>query len=191
MKDVPDMEDTLAEVMVRKALDISLYVSMTRSHADLELLVSRLSMETHIFTYWEEFTPTLEDVLVMFYLPIFGDEGATGLILFEEEERKAQLLTTAFTVTNKSTSTSWISYFWEGERWRKGVTLEAFLSYWLSRLILSNRPEDDINAYVFPLAIYLAKGKNFHSNRYNLVHYMLGWMSALRTSCVWWGATTS
>lgn len=81
---------------------------------------------------WEEFTATLEDVSMMFLLPIFADEGATGLVLSEEEGRKLQLLNATPRVFNESTYTSSIRYFGEDEGQRKRVMLEAFLSYWLS-----------------------------------------------------------
>lgn len=51
-------------------------------------------------------------------------------------------------------------YFPEGEGQRNIVTVEAFLSYWKSRYTLPSGLEDDIKAYVFPLAIRLTKGKN-------------------------------
>lgn len=47
----------------------------------------------------------------------------------------------------------------EGRGWKKNVTVEAFLSFWLSRYVLPSGPEDGINAYVFPLAVRLARGK--------------------------------
>lgn len=87
-------------------------------------------METHTFVNsCREFTPTLENVLVMLRLPIIADEGAMDLVLSKEEERKAQLLNAAFRVSNKSIYTFWVRYFREGEEQRKGVTLEAFMSY--------------------------------------------------------------
>lgn len=49
-------------------------ISMVRSHVDLEFLISLWSMETHTFVVsWGEFTPTLEDVVVLFHLPLFVD----------------------------------------------------------------------------------------------------------------------
>lgn len=46
---MPSVAGTFAETGVRKALDISMPVSLTRSHADLELLISRWSVEIHTF----------------------------------------------------------------------------------------------------------------------------------------------
>lgn len=39
------------------------------------------------------------------------------------------------------------------------VRLEAMLSFWLSWHVLLSGPEDGINAYVFPIAIRLARGE--------------------------------
>lgn len=89
----------------------------------------------------------------MFLSSEFADEGETGIVLSEEEERKVPLSSSALRVSNKSIYTSWIRRFRGGEGRGKGVTLEAFLSYWLSRYILPSGPEDGINAYVFTLAI--------------------------------------
>lgn len=94
-----------------------------------------------------EFTPTLEDVSMMFRLPIFVDKGATGLVLSEEEERRLQLPIAALGVINKSTCTSWVRYFREGEGQRKEMRLEAFC-YTGCPGIPSSWPEVDINACV-------------------------------------------
>lgn len=49
--------DSLVEASVAKALDISMSMSMTKSHAGLELLISRWGEEMHTFiASWEEFT---------------------------------------------------------------------------------------------------------------------------------------
>lgn len=83
------MAKTLAKTMVRKVLDVSTSMFIIRSHGDLELLVSRRSIETHTFiTSWCKFTTNLEDVTVLFRLPLVADEGATGLVLTDEEGKK-------------------------------------------------------------------------------------------------------
>lgn len=105
-------------------------MSLTRSHGDLELLVSLWSMETHTFiTSHGEFTPTQEDVLVMFCLLLFVDNDATSIVLSKEEDGRLQLLNVTVRISNKSTYTSSISYFQEGEGQGKRVTVEALLSY--------------------------------------------------------------
>lgn len=64
---MPATTEILTEEMVRKALDASMEMSIIRSHPDLEFLVSHWSTETHtLITSWGEFTPTLEDVSLMF-----------------------------------------------------------------------------------------------------------------------------
>lgn len=143
MLSVPATEDILAG-RDKEGSDISLSTSVTRSHADLELLVSDWNVENH---FVGEFTPTLGDVSVMFHLSLFAEEGML------------QLLNFVLRVSNKSTYTSWIRYFRRGEERRKWVTVEALLSYWLSQCILRSGVEDGINTYVFPLAIRLEKGK--------------------------------
>lgn len=53
------------------------------------------------------------------------------------------------------------------------MKLEPFLSYWLSRYILSSGPKDSINAYVFLLAVRLAKGKRLPLEPPYLGHFSL------------------
>lgn len=45
----PGVADTLAETGVTKAFDVSISTSVTRSRADLELLISCWSVETFFF----------------------------------------------------------------------------------------------------------------------------------------------
>lgn len=76
-----DVVGILVELGIRKALDISLSMSVTRSHADLELLVSHWSTHTSVSS-WGEFTWTMYDVQVMFHLLLFADNGARGIFFF-------------------------------------------------------------------------------------------------------------
>lgn len=81
---VDDVVDVLAEPVIRKALDISLFMSVTRSHADLELLVTCWGVETHIsVSSWGEFNSTLYDDSVMLRLPLVVNNGATGIVFSE------------------------------------------------------------------------------------------------------------
>lgn len=50
-------------------------------------------------------------------------------------------------------------HFRGDEGLKKNVTVKAFLSYWLSRYVLSSSLKDGINVYVFPFAVRLARGK--------------------------------
>lgn len=71
------------------ASDISLSKSVTKSHGDLELLVSRCSIEKHTFvTSWGVFILTPEDILLMFHLPLFADEDAMSIVLYGVEEKR-------------------------------------------------------------------------------------------------------
>lgn len=51
---VSNVSDILSDTSVGKAVDASLDISITRSHADLEFLISRWSTEEHTsITSWE------------------------------------------------------------------------------------------------------------------------------------------
>lgn len=68
-----NVASTSEHVDVRKALGISMSLPMTRSYADLKLLISRWSMETHTsLAVWGEFHPNTKDVAMMFRLLLFG-----------------------------------------------------------------------------------------------------------------------
>lgn len=59
----------------------------------------------------------------------------------------------------KSTYNTWVTYFTEGPGTASEVRLEAMLVLWLSWYILPSGPEDEINSFVFSLAIRLGKGE--------------------------------
>lgn len=156
---MPSVPDTLPEAGMRKALDISTFMSVIWSHTALELFISRWSVETHTFiAAWREFAPTVENVVVKFLLLLFRNHGANGIVMSEEEEMTLQLLHATFRVSNKWMYISQVRYFRDGEGHWKGLIAKALLSYWLSQFILPSGLEDGINPYVFPLAISL-RGK--------------------------------
>lgn len=59
--------------------------------------------------------------------------------------------------------------------------VEAFLVDWLCRYVLPGGPEDDLNLYVFPLAILIAKGFSSYWARSIPGLSMLSWMSMSST----------
>lgn len=65
------------------------------------------SGDSHFLATWGEFTPTLEDVTVIFYLPLCGDHGAMGLVLIKEK-KDTTAFECCFKSASKSTYTSWI-----------------------------------------------------------------------------------
>lgn len=73
---VQNIADILSDASVTKAVDVSLDISIIRSHVDLELLISRWRIKTPTFiTTWREFSPTLEDVSVMSRLSVLAARG--------------------------------------------------------------------------------------------------------------------
>lgn len=55
-------------------------IAINRSLEDLEFLTARWSTESHtFFATWGEFFSTLEDVVVMTGLPVFGEIRAVKL----------------------------------------------------------------------------------------------------------------
>lgn len=49
-------------------------ITINRRHDNMELLILRWSIESHIFVVaWGEFRPTLEDVVALTVLPVFKE----------------------------------------------------------------------------------------------------------------------
>lgn len=96
--------DYLKDTSVMKALVISTSQFLARNYVDMELLISRWSVETHTFVAASgEFVPTLQDVGVISRMLLLRDHSAMGLVLNEEEERTERLLNVAMRVLSKST----------------------------------------------------------------------------------------
>lgn len=59
--------------------------SINVRHNDIEFLISHWSIETHTFiAAWREFDLTLEDVMALSYLPIFGEETPLNFLKTDE-----------------------------------------------------------------------------------------------------------
>lgn len=72
--------DAIISAGIGKALNLSKTLVINRSPLDLEFLISRWSIESHIFVAaWGEFGPTLEDVVVLTGLPVFGEVQAINV----------------------------------------------------------------------------------------------------------------
>lgn len=161
--------DAIVSAGIGKALNLSKTLVINRSPLDLEFFISRWSVESHTFVAaWGEFGPTLEDVVVLIGLPVFGEVEAIAISndssvkLDDEGEIRLSLLNEALVASKhkgKSTYNSWVSFFTSGPGEANEVKVEAMLSFWLSWYVLPSGPEDGINAFVFPLAIRLARGE--------------------------------
>ncbi|KAJ1396088.1 CHD3-type chromatin-remodeling factor PICKLE [Sesbania bispinosa] len=84
--------------LVLSANSFSPMVGQNRRSEHLTMLVQRWSCKTHTFlTSWEDFSPTLEDVVVLLKLPMFGDFDLSTTILVHHiaEMSKALKSTTA------------------------------------------------------------------------------------------------
>lgn len=109
-------------------------------------------MESHTFVAaWDEFGPTLEDVVVLTGLPVFvevqamaiSDESST--MLDDEGEIRLSLLNKALTASKhkgKSTCNTWFNFSTSGPRVASEVRVEVMLSFWLSWYVLPSGPED-------------------------------------------------
>lgn len=116
--------DAIISASIGKALNLSKTLIINRSPLDLELLISRWSIESHIFVAaWGEFGPTLEDVVVLTGLPVFGEVQAINVAddssarLDVDGEIRLTLLNEALATSKhegKSTYSTWVSFFTNG-----------------------------------------------------------------------------
>lgn len=74
-------------VGVKEALNCLRIHLVIRDHQDLEFLISTWIMESHkLVTTWGEFEPTLEDVLNLMALPLYGETNPMSVSLGKEDE---------------------------------------------------------------------------------------------------------
>lgn len=77
---VASLSERLMDANVKLPIFCSRVCSLCRQHSDLEVLISKWSIDTHTFiTSWGEFIPTLKDMLQMRHLSLFGEANAMGL----------------------------------------------------------------------------------------------------------------
>lgn len=107
-------------------------------------------------------------MIILVGLLLFGESravdasGEPAIKLDTESELRLILLNEVLTNSKhkgKSTYNTWVTYFTEGPGTASEVRLEAMLVLWLSLYILPSGPEDEINSFVFSLAIRLGKGE--------------------------------
>lgn len=85
---------------IGKALNLSKNLFINRNPMDLKFLISRSSVELHMFVpAWGEFCPTLEDVVMLTSLPLLREvktvmiPGSSELILDDGDEARLIVLT--------------------------------------------------------------------------------------------------
>lgn len=106
---------TCVDAGIRKALNVSRSLSATKSYTALELLISRLSVETHTSLWLGKRSPNTREHSNDVSFAIVRGSRCNGHHLTEQEERTLQLLNTALRVLSKSTYISWILCFKDGE----------------------------------------------------------------------------
>lgn len=166
----------LNKVDIKKALTLAQTISINRSHGNLELLISQWYTKSYTFKMaWGNLDPLLRIVLHQQCCPCLETPTWCGVVRNEEDKEKLKLKNEYFSGSRslgKGTYASWIHYF----KTRKGggggegggnssYQIEAMLSYWLSWVVLPNGLEDEVNSFVFLLAILFERGSSI------LVHY--------------------
>lgn len=83
-----------------------------RNPEDLKFLMSRWSTETHTFvTSWEEFGPTLEDIVALTSLPIFGDAQVVHFKLSDKDNKERYNALMSFLQKTKYGASKKATYF--------------------------------------------------------------------------------
>lgn len=160
-------------------------MSVERSSEDFEFLMLRWSIETHTFVAsWGEFGPTLEDVVALTLLPLFGDAQVAHFKLTDKDSKVRHdaltqfLQKTKYGASKKSTYLTWASYFVDGAGKDSPFQLEAFLAYWLSYFVFPGPPKDGVHSSVFSMEVMLAQGKKLA-----LAPWFLGSLFACLDEC--------
>lgn len=150
---IPGVSAKMLKVWVRKAVNCSHILSMTRHHQDLEFLSSRWSVESPRLLprggVWTH-------VVNLTMKSLYGERNAIGIVNGEKDEANFQLLTYAMTTSKTSSNSNYASllrYFNERDGSQSVLMLKALLSYWLSCFVHPRRLEDGLNNYAFLLAI--------------------------------------
>lgn len=87
----------MLKVRVNEALDCSRILSVTRSHQDLECLISRWCVEIHLLVAaWGEFGSTLESVMNLTALTLYEETKAVRVALGKEDGAVATAIPYAF-----------------------------------------------------------------------------------------------
>lgn len=129
----PAVSAKMVKVGVKKALNLSMSLSIIRRNFDLKFIVSRWGVENHTFiaiAAWGEFGPTREDLVVLAMLPIYGQKNAKGVSLSENDLGSWSIWTLPWLLQNDLEGN--ICLFAEGDESKSGVLMEDLLSNWLS-----------------------------------------------------------
>lgn len=147
----PSMSKKFQDLGKLRAITQARKAAVERDPQDLEFLLSRWNTETHsLVAAWGEFGPTLEDVLVLTSLPIFGDTQVTHFKLTDRENRERHealttfLQKTKYGAAKKSTFLTWAAYFVDRPGSKSAYQLKAFLAYWLNYFVFPSPPEDGV-----------------------------------------------
>lgn len=112
------METFLEEVRVMRAIQYALLMGVDKSPVDLAFLISRWSSYSHTFVAaWGEFCPSLEGVVKLTSLPMFGTYHVVDALDDEGEKLVEDLhdaMSRAKYTSNKGTYPSWLKYFKDG-----------------------------------------------------------------------------
>lgn len=115
-------------------------------------------------------------------LRLFAVANDMGTVLGEEDQVKMKCLMTMMTGSKSSgklTYATCLKFFDEGDGDRSYFIIEAFLANSLSRY-MSNKPEQGLNQYIFPLAILIAKCMRFALTTMYLGFLYRGWNKCVR-----------
>lgn len=84
----PGMPKKFQNLGIMRAITQARKESVERNSEDLEFLVSRWSTKMHTFVVtWGEFVPTLEDVVALTSLPMFGDAQVAHFKLKDKDSK--------------------------------------------------------------------------------------------------------
>lgn len=133
-----------------------------------------------------EFTPRLEDVAVMTWLPIFGDRNAIGVILEGRMRKYCSYWRLLYYPRYLLNPPMHLDPDMRGRREEEQLAVEALLSYWLSWFVLSSGPEDGINPFMsrWPSSSWKERGWLWNPSKLVAI-YSFGWVHQCNTTFCW------
>lgn len=102
---IPEYAAKLNRAGVKRSINITTAMDVKRDKAALAVLLARRNTCTHTFIVsWGEFTPTLEDVMELLQLLVFGDSDLAQFTLNSEEQKAYDYLEKVITNSGKKST---------------------------------------------------------------------------------------
>ncbi|KAG5525346.1 hypothetical protein RHGRI_031876 [Rhododendron griersonianum] len=148
----PESVHILRSSRALEPIRLSVELSIRRNNANVDLMVSRWSKDTHTFVFpWGDGGPTLQDTAVLMRL------STRGSVAFDPSNLSSADARLDLPPPGTEPPVEQAAEFY-GKMYDSDLHLAGFLVYWLSFFVIPDFPYEGPNQTVFPLAVSLARG---------------------------------